>query len=358
MAEEVKAKNHRLVDKMVIHVDADELGHEISYDRFRETLDGYEVLLGTLEDSRTYNPSDSRTQQQETAEMRQSHKIYLSPAVEGSYAVEARLYDDSDEAQPSLPWDGQGFERVFRVINYAANGDADKFVEAVPSKLARLRVIEGLKKVSPQPAERIAVTSGLKRERTTELRQATIIPFEQLRPIEEGYFDAEVIGKVALVDFERKKLQLRPNGSTRRFPIQYDPEIEDRLMETRYKLMRVTCKVKYSVTGDIAEIVDADSIEELDLRPIEVESFMADGVEHVFCHPITVTVELDETGQVYQGLFGLLDLCVYAEHQDELRREILDDLAWRWSTIAMAPEDELAPDAIAVRNAFLDLVVE
>lgn len=212
--------------------------------------------------------------------------------------------------------------------------------------------------MSLQPAERITVTSGLKRERTTELRQATIIPFEQLRPIEEGYFDAEVIGKVALVDFERKKLQLRPNGSTRRFPIQYDPEIEDRLMETRYKLMRVTCKVKYNVNGDIAEIVDADSIEELELRPVEIESFIADGGEHVFRHPITVTVELDETGQVYLGLFELLDLCVYAEHQDELRREILDDLAWRWSAIAMASEDELAPDAIAVRNAFLDLVVE
>lgn len=41
-----------------------------------------------------------------------------------------------------------------------------------------------------------------------------------------------------------------------------------------------------------------------------------------------------------------------------MRREVLNDLAWRWSAIAMASEDELAPDAITVRNAFLDLVVE
>lgn len=358
MAEEVKMKNHRLVDKMVIHVDTDELGHEISYDRFREILDGYETLLGTLEDNRTYNPNDTRTQQQESAEMKLSHKLYLSPATEGSYQVEARLYDDSDDVQPTLPWENQGFARVFRVIDCASSGDTEKFAEAVPSKLARLRVIEGLKKVSPQPTERITVTSGLQGEHTTELKQANIIPFEQLRPVEDEFDDAEVIGKIALVDFESKKLQLRPNGSTRRFPVQYDPEIEDRLMETRYKLMTVKCKVKYNINGDIAEIIDADGIEELELRPVEIKSFVADGVEHSFDHPITVTVELDETGQVYLGVFDELNLCVYAEHQDELRQEILDDLAWRWSAIAMAPEDELAPDAIAVRRTFRDLVVE
>lgn len=351
-------KNHRLVDKMVIHVETEELGHEITYDRFKEILDGYEMLLGILEDDRTYNPNDTRTQQQETADMKLSHKLYLSPAVEGSYSVEARIYDDSEDGQPALPFEGQGFERVLTVIDCAVSGDADKFAEAVPSKLGRLRVIEGVKRVSPKPSEKITVTSGLTAEKTTHLKQADVIPFHKLQPIEDEYVDSEVIGTIALVDFERKTLWLRPKSATKRFKMQYDPEIEDRLMDARYKLMKVNCKVKYNINGDIAEIIDADGIEELELRPVEIDSFDCDGVTHTFEHPITVTVELDETSQVYLGVFEELDLCVYVEHQDEMRQEILDDLAWRWSAIVMADEDELAPDAIAVRNAFRDLVVE
>lgn len=358
MAEITGKNHHRLIDSMVIHVETDQLGHEIAYDRLREILDGYDILLGTLEDSRTYNPEDTRTQQQETADMKLGHKLYLSPATEGSYAVEARLYDDSDEASPTLPLYGLGFERVFRVIDCAESGDVEQFAQEVPSRLARTRVLEGIRKVCPKPTERITVVSGLETKKTTELKQAEVIPFTKLQPIEDEYHDAEVIGRIALVDFENKKLQLRPNGASRRFAIPYKPDIEDRLMETRRKLMTVKCKVKYNLNGDIADIKDADGIEELVLHPVEVASFVADGVTHFFKSPITVSVELDETGQVYLGIYEPLDLCVYVEHQDEMRQEILDDLSWRWSNIAMASEEDLAPDAVTVRNAFLDLVAD
>ncbi len=358
MAEDSGKMNHRLVDKMVVHVETAELGHEISYDRFREIFDGYDALLGTLEDTRSYNPNNTRTQQQETADMRRSHRLCLSPATEGSYAVEARLYDDSENIDRPLPLYGEGFTRVLRVIGCAARGDVDAFIQEVPSKLARKNVLEGLKKISPQPSEKITLTSGLMLDSTTELKRADIIPFPKLQPIEEEYVDAEVIGHIVLVDFENKRLQFRPNGATRRFGIQYDPEIEDRLVETRYKLMTVKCKIRHNVNGDIADIADADGIEELELHPIEVSSFEADGVTHTFKSPITVAVELDETNQVYIGVFKELDLCVYVEHQDEMRREVLNDLAWRWTEIAMSKEEELAPDAIAVRNTFLDLVVD
>lgn len=89
---------------------------------------------------------------------------------------------------------------------------------------------------------------------------------------------------------------------------------------------------------------------------MEVRSFVADGVEHSFERPLAVTVELDGRGQVYLGTVDGLGLCVHAESRDELAREVLDDLAWRWSAIATASEDELAPDAVAVRRTFLDLV--
>lgn len=357
MAGSLGKRRHLLIDKMTIHVNTDSLSHEISYKRLREIMDGYEILLGTLEDSRTYNPNDSRTKQQEKSEDRLSHMLYLSPAVEGSYACEARLYDDSDEVnEPPLPLYGEGFDRVLRVIDCVASGDGERFEEVVPSRLARTEVLKGVEKVSPKADEKISVVVGLKQESIVELKQAEVIPFERLKPVEDKYTDAEVIGRIAQVDFEGKKLWLRPGKATKKFCIEYDSEIEDRLMEARHELMTVKCKVKYNINGDIADIIDADGIEELQLKDIDISEFEVDGVKHHFEVPITVKVELDETGQVYIATYDQLQLCVYAEHQDELRQEIEGDLEWRWSEIAMADDSELAPDALAVKRTFHELV--
>ena len=349
---------HRLVDKMVIHVETDELGHEIAYDRLCEILDGYEGLVGTLEDSRSYDPDDARTKQLESTEKKLSHKLYLSPATEGSYAVEARLYDDSDALQPVLPLWEQGFERALNVIDFVSKGDATRFAKEIPSRLARQNILDSVRKISPRSNERIRVASGNTFDKIVDLKQSRDIPFDRLRPVEDKLHDAEVIGHIASVDFESKKLNLRPEGSKKRFSIPYEEELEDRLMEARHELMVVKCKVRYNINGDIAEITDADGIEKLVLHDVNVESFESDGITHFFKKPITVTVRLDDTGQIYLGTYEKLALCVYTEHQDEMRREILDDLAWRWSAIAQADEKELAPDAVAVRKAFLSLVVE
>lgn len=165
-------RNHRLVDMLEIHVDTDGLEHEIAYGRLREILDGYDILLGTLADSRTYNADDVRVQQQETTGMKLSHRLYLSPAKEGSYAAVALLYDDSEEQTQELPFYGTGFERVLGVIDCTADGDVERFSQMVPSKLARKRVLEGVAKVSPAENERMRVVSGIEDRRSAELRQA------------------------------------------------------------------------------------------------------------------------------------------------------------------------------------------
>lgn len=175
-------KNHRLVDMLEIHVDTDGLEHEISYDRLREILDGYDILLGTLADSRTYNAGDIRVQQQETAGMKLSHKLYLSPAKEGCYSATALLYDDSDDQTQELPLYGVGFERVLQVIDCTANGDAEQFGQMVPSKLARKRVLEGVRKVSPAENERMKVVSGIEKRKTTDLKQARLFRSKSCNP--------------------------------------------------------------------------------------------------------------------------------------------------------------------------------
>lgn len=347
---------HRLVDRMTIHVDTENLQHEIAYSRLREILDGYDILIDALEDDRAYNADDTRTHQRKSAEAKSSHKLYLAPATAGSYACEALLYDDSELGKQASPIFGEGFTRMLKVMDAVSEGDKAKFTERVPSRFARSQVLSGMKKVTPHAGEKITVTAGLEHTVTENLRQADVIPFKELEPYDDSYVDAEIIGTIASVDFENRKLNLRIHGASKKFSIPYDAEIEDRLMESRHKTMTVKCKVRYNLNGDIDDVQDADGIEELVLKPIEIKTFKADGITHTFKSPISVEVSLDETGQVYLGIFEPLGLCVYATHQDELREEVLNDLAWRWSEIAVADNETLASDALAIKEAFIKLV--
>lgn len=122
--------------------------------------------------------------------------------------------------------------------------------------------------------------------------------------------------------------------------------------------MCVKCKVKHNINGDIEDVRDADGIESLDLRDIRISEFEAAGTAHVLKEPIVVKVGLDETGQVYIGSYDALGLVVYAEHQDELLEEVKADLSWRWTDLVQEDENNLAPDAVAVRRTLLSLVVE
>ena len=359
MAEGQKDRHHRLIDELDIDIETEGLEDEISFTRLQEIIEGYNTLLGTVNDERSYNSDDTRVSAPESAEKKASHAIYLSPARKGCWAATARVYDDSESEEQTLPLRGEGFTPIINIVSAIGNGNISEFEELLPSRFARKRALEAAEKICSKPNETIRVVSVNNPQIAIDIPKARDVDFTAFRPTSSSFTDGVVIGYITGVDFEGHKLSLRPNKDSRKFTIEYDPDIEDRLIMARKSPMVVNCSVRYDLNGNIAEIKDAAGIEELTIFDISVESFTSLSGDIVdFKEPLVVTVSLDEdAGQVLIGENGDLGVVVYAEHQGDLREETLNDLAWRWDAIALASDDDLASDALSIKKRFLEMVV-
>lgn len=351
-------KKHRFVDELELDIETQGLDHEISFSRLQEIIEGYSTLLSIVNDDKSYDINDVRTTANESADKKASHAIYLSPAREGSYAATARIYDDSEMKEPPLPLYGEGFTPVFQVIQAVSDNNVNEFEKLLPSKLSRTRALDAIRKICPRENESIQVVSHRDPKIDRDMPTAAIIDFDGLLPSDESFVDGVVVGTICSVNFEAHELKFRPSNSRRKYTVTYDPNMEDRLVLARKSLMVVNCGIRYDHNGDIAEIKDIGGIEELDLHDIELSEFNADG-EHVeFRNPLHVHVSMDtESGQICIGENEDLGMVVYGEHMGDLLEEVRNDLAWRWTNIALAPDDELASDARRIKAAFLGMVV-
>lgn len=347
----------RLVDKMSIHISTEGLGDEISFARLKEILDGCDALLDIVSDERSYDPNDGRASRRRTSEAKTSHAIYLAPASRGCYCTDALLYDESVEPQIRIPFTETGFKPALSLVEAVSNEDAAALAAQIPSRCAQDEAVREIEKILPKEKERISVAAGEDGSERTVLKKAGLIDFASLRLVTDKYTEGTIIARVVAVNFESKWMSLKPIKGTKRFKIDYDPDIEDRLISNRQKPMTVNCRYKYDINGDISDVKDASGIEELELRPISVSEFEVDGRMVRFRAPLSVEVSLDpESGQIFVAEYEPLGMVVFAEHQDEIRGEVLEDLAWRWSYIVKAPEEVLGDDAVAVRRNFLGLV--
>lgn len=358
MVEKQSRGGHRFVDEIELDIDTDGLGHEISFVRLQEIIEGYSQLLATVNDEKSHDPNDARTVLNESSDKKASHALYLSPARAGSFKNNLAIYDDSDEDMGTLPLDGIGFTPAFKIIRSVAENDVREFEARLPSKLARSRALDAIAKLCPKDNEVIRTESSRDPEINMELPKTRMIDFDDLRPVCDDYVDAIVIGTISSVDFESHTLKFRPSKSQRKYTVGYDPDMEDRLVASRKRPMTVNCQVRYDLNGNIADVINAEGVEELELGDITIDKFEYDGNVIEFEKPLLVEVELDEdTGQVFIGRCDPLGMIVYAEYQGDLVDEIRADLEWRWGNIALAPDDALSPNAIETKKAFLGLVI-
>jgi hypothetical protein len=350
-------RERRLIDRMSIHVSTDGIGDEISFKRLKEMLDGYDTLLNIVSDEKSYDPDDKRASRPKPSEGKTTHAIYLAPAAKGCYCAEALLYDESDEPQARLSFAGGGFEPALSLIESVSNGEAEALAAQIPSRCARDQAVKEVENILPRGNERISVAVGEDGSERTELKRADLIDFASMRLATGEYIDGSIIARVVGVDFEAEKIGLRPTNGKKKFWVDYDPDIEDRLVSNRLRPMTVNCRYRYDINGDIDDVKDASGIEELDLRVVVVSEFEAGGETIRLKEPLSIEVGLDEdASQVFIAECEPLGMVVFAEHQDEIRQEVLDDLAWRWSYIVNAPEETLAEDAVAARRNLLGLV--
>lgn len=357
----------RRIDSAVIHMAGgtdtpDE--HSIPVDQLIDMLQGLEDIVSGLADGRRLDFSDSRQRAQLTDDEKRHYRLFARPCEVGSFQQVVDLYDTRDSVQNLDPlFDGceTTFSEAIEIVHCVSNGDKEQFDELVRSSSVAARVLNGVEKMCPRGTETIELK---KVDDAGKFKSVTIPPEAKARIIEwktlcEGPFPKEVIAKVTAVDFDSKKLTLKPLGGGRKLKAPYSDELQDSVLkdvhEGKWKLL---CTARMTPNGEIEEIESVEGLEQLSLRrDIEIDSFECGGKKITFRNPLIVSEALDsDIGQAFVVEVPDLDIIVYSEFQGELIPALRDELSNKWDWIVQCPDDELTPRALRVKRKFMSLV--
>lgn len=335
-----------LLGSLDLHIETEGQESEIDFSRLMELLDGYKDIVLALNDSSIDNVNDHRTNIRE----REDLVFRLAPAREGSYAQLLNVY--KTDKQTEIEFSG-GLNEVTGIIGLVQNNDVDGFRNQIKSPTVALRALEGVKKVLPKEGEIIRIKIN---DDDYVLPKDKIIDFDAFKYGDNEYLDAQVNGQIVSVDFENKQMKIKAEGSGKKFSVRYCKELEEQLLRNRKELMSVKCQVRYDIHGNIADIKNADGLEELVLLPIEIEGFESNHQHYSFASKLIIQPTLDETKQIFIAEYKPLELLVYAEFLEDLIDEILYDIMWKWDNFVASDENNLADDAIRVREELLKMV--
>jgi len=93
-----------------------------------------------------------------------------------------------------------------------------------------------------------------------------------------------------------------------------------------------------------------------DLSLICLDSVTWEGHELRFKQPLTFRPFLDESQQLYVVEDVGLTFLAYAQTREQLVEEIGEQIVFMWNTYVVALEDDLATDALKLRQRLLEIV--
>lgn len=179
--------------------------------------------------------------------------------------------------------------------------------------------------------------------------------FENPPPPEEETMS--VIGELVSVNFEIYELKIRHPKTRKEISCSFRPEIVDQIVSNRESGVQVTGRFTLDSEGFPKTLSDVTSIIPVDLSPIAISKFNADG--KTICpkdgQPISLSPRLDEDSR---QLFVIEDeeigLDVFATTRDELVSELTGQLAVLWLEYAKEDDSLLTESAKALKYRLLE----
>lgn len=350
----------RLIDSAVLHVEpsaASPSSHLIPIERLIEIAHGINEVISGLADSNIDNSVDDRSRASLTDSAKEHYRLFVGPAVEGSYALPCELYDtrsSSENNDQLFPGGELTFESIGRIISFANDGDRESFYENVRSPVVASKVFKGIEKLAPKEGEKVFLSQEAKGSHfeISSGAKTNVIEWESMC---EGPFEVELLATISAIDFDASTLKVKPLKSGKKITVPYDEEIGSQLLcDLKGKQWKLLCDATYSPNGQLASVSEVRGIEELVLRTISIDSFQYGDDIIRFADPLAVEETLDEeTGQLFVAMIPDLAISVFSESQSVIRECLLDELANKWGWIVLADDSQLTYDALAVKQAFL-----
>lgn len=292
------------------------------------------------------------------AKIERAYQLQCEIPKRGSYVMAAsvvpnqQLVDGLDSVEQLV----QEFGRVAEAL---ANGAKSSVLELLPDASFRKRIVDCFLGIVPRAGSgwSLTLTCGAEPFLFDESFHLTTSRAFQLEAMSST--TQIVNGQLTRIDFSRHRIHMIVLGSGIEVECSYEEPLEDFLFERRRDYIQVTGRVVLNDQGQIKQMIEVESIAELDLSPIEISHFTAGGERRQLRHPLSLTPELDpDTEQHLLLEHQPLGIHVFAPTVSLLMEELDEQLAALWQGYAQHPDEQLTPRALQLKKALLQAVVE
>ena len=234
------------------------------------------------------------------------------------------------------------------------SGDADILERTIPNARERWFLADAAAGLLPQKESGIEVT----------LRAGTRGPFafkaDRARALIEIARSGSppqperetIVGKIKAIDYSRTSLILQPAGR-RSVRIDYPLSIEPFLQANVRRRVSILGDPEVNLVGDVVSFRAVMTCTELESSLPPIEEFRSQGVNVVAHRPILMHASYDFEDRCFVYQNEDLGIDAYSSKYEDLRASVLEELDVLWRNYALAPDEELAPDAMAVKRNLL-----
>ncbi|MDD4403138.1 MAG: hypothetical protein PHI24_15150 [Desulfitobacteriaceae bacterium] len=120
--------------------------------------------------------------------------------------------------------------------------------------------------------------------------------------------------------------------------------------------IQVTGRVQLDASGHPDKIIDASSINELDLSTVKLSKISAFDMTLELYQPLIM--EPLYTGQEIILEWPAFHIIASGATREEAIYTFEEDFVWLWKEYALVNDNELSPDALQLKNELLSLVKE
>ena len=278
----------------------------------------------------------------------------------GRYEMVAEIADVSGpNLFPGMDLGKITLDKYLGMIDYLSSPDDMVSLETIfPDSFHRRRILRSVETYCPKEGDewQLSFRNGhgskpliLNKNTRHRINVALVKPQEESRVI---------TGELIRLHLDEHKIGISYPPTGRVLECFYDPEIEELVIENLKGYVQVTGRVQLDASGQPDKIVDARDIFELDLSPIRLSRLGDSNFTFVLNKLIYLEPQFNASDQEVVIELPEFNIITEGSTREQVIKNFEADFIWLWKEYALADDAILSPDAVALKNALLDLVKE
>lgn len=225
------------------------------------------------------------------------------------------------------------------------------------SKNRRIKALKAYKEIIPDYRTGIGLTIGVDSNSMVldSYRAAQNIDFFIQKEFEHE--DTVIaIGKLNRLLFDKNEFHFHYAPTGKSIKVKYTDDLEGFLLKHPRDFVQISGKAVLNNNMNVTKISEVYMVDDVDLSPVQIESFKYDGESFRVKKPITLQVTLDDSEQLYCVSAEEIALNIASDTREGLVEDIHEKLAFLWHFYIESKIEPCRQDVIELRSSLLEFM--